>query len=89
MRLRGRRLGVKFRRQHPIGPYIADFCCLERRLVIELDGGEHAGQVRADNARTSFMESYGFRVLRFWNDQMLNDPDAVLERIFTETVIRR
>lgn len=84
MRLRGRQLGVKFRRQHPVGPYIADFCCLECRLIIELDGGQHAEQVRADKARTSYMENHGFRVLRFWSDQILTDTDAVLERIFSE-----
>lgn len=84
MRLRGRRLGVKFRRQHPIGAYIADFCCPERRLIIELDGGQHAVQARADKARTSYMENQGFRVLRFWNDQVLTDIDAVLEQIFSE-----
>jgi len=81
-RLRNRSLvGCKFRRQHPIGPYIADFVCIERRLVIEVDGGQHAAQVEADNSRTAYLESKGFRVVRFWNHQVLTEMDAVLERI--------
>jgi very-short-patch-repair endonuclease len=84
MRLRSRQLGIKFRRQHPIGPYIADFCCLECQLIIELDGGQHAEQARADKARTSYMENHGFHVLRLWNDQVLTNIDAVLEQIFSE-----
>jgi len=81
MRLRGRQLGAKFRRQHRIGPYIADLCCVERRLVVELDGGQHSEQIDADQKRSAFMESHGFRVLRFWNDQVLTDTDGVLEQI--------
>jgi lysyl-tRNA synthetase class 2 len=81
MRLRGRQLGAKFRRQHRIGPYIADLCCVERRLVVELDGGQHSAQIEADQKRSAFMESHGFRVLRFWNDQVLTDTDGVLEQI--------
>ena len=83
MRLRARQLGVKFRRQHPVGPFIVDFCCLERRLVIEVDGGQHTGQAQADEARSEYMESYGFRVLRFWNDQILREIEAVLEQILS------
>jgi len=81
MHLRGRQLGAKFRRQHRIGPYIADLCCVERRLVVELDGGQHSEQSEADQKRSAFMESHGFRVLRFWNDQVLTDTDGVLEQI--------
>ncbi len=84
MRLRDRQLGVKFRRQHSIGPYIADFCCPERRLVVELDGGQHSEQVQADKTRSEYMESQSFRVLRFWNDQVLKETEAVLERILNE-----
>jgi very-short-patch-repair endonuclease len=81
MRLRGRQLGAKFRRQYRIGPYIADLCCVERRLVVELDGGQHSEQVEADRKRTAFMTSRGFRVLRFWNDQVLSEMHGVLEQI--------
>jgi lysyl-tRNA synthetase class 2 len=81
MRLRGRQLAAKFRRQYRIGPYIVDLCCVERRLVIELDGGQHSEQVEADRKRSAFMTSRGFRVLRFWNDQVLCEMEGVLERI--------
>ena len=80
--LRGRRLrGVKFRRQHPIGPYFADFCSIERRLIIELDGDEHAKHEREDEMRSEFMRDRGFRVPRFWNAEVLSDLDAVRNRI--------
>ena len=65
-RLRGRQIcGVKFRRQHPIGPYIVDFCCPDRGLVVELDGGQHAEHTSSDQARTRFLEAEGYRVVRF------------------------
>jgi len=81
-RLRARQLcGAKFRRQHPIGRFIADFCCLEHGLVVELDGGQHAIQVEADQRRSAFLRRRGFRVLRFWDNQVLEDIDAVLEQI--------
>lgn len=85
MRLRGRQLGAKFKRQHRIGPYIADFCSLELRLVIELDGGQHLEQVAADQKRGAYLTSRGFRVLRFWNDQVLKETDAVLDQILCES----
>ena len=85
MRLRGRQLGAKFKRQHRIGPYITDFCCLELRLVIELDGGQHLQQVEADQKRSAYITSRGFRVLRFWNDQVLKETDAVLDLILCES----
>ena len=69
--------GYKFRRQQPIGHYIVDFVCLEQKLVIELDGGQHSQQVDYDLARSEFLASQGFRVLRFWNNQVLKQPDAV------------
>ena len=75
--------GVKFRRQDPIGGFIVDYCWLERRLAIELDGGQHAEQREADEARTQFLEGRGYRVLRFWNEQVLKQPDEVLEQIFS------
>jgi very-short-patch-repair endonuclease len=62
--LRGGRLGLKFRRQHPIPPYIADFCCVSAKLVVELDGSQHSEAT--DRERTRYLESQGWRVLRFW-----------------------
>jgi very-short-patch-repair endonuclease len=73
--------GVKFRCQHPIGSYIVDFCCPTLRLIVELDGGQHAEQNAADQARTCFLESRGYRVLRFWNNQVMTQWDDVLEEI--------
>ena len=72
---------VKFRRQHPIGPYFADFCSIERHLVIELDGSQHADLSHEDEIRTSFLKSRDYRVLRFWNNQVLADVDEVLNAI--------
>ena len=78
--LRGRRfMGLKFKRQKPIGPYIADFVCLEVGLVIEADGGQHGDA--ADARRDKWMEAQGLTVLRFWNHDVLQQTDAVLERI--------
>ncbi|MFV0678837.1 endonuclease domain-containing protein [Ottowia sp.] len=80
--LRDRRLGgFKFRRQRPIGPYFADFACIEAQLVIELDGGQYVEQAAADAQRTRFIEQQDFRVLRFWNHEVLTETEAVLERI--------
>jgi Uncharacterized protein conserved in bacteria len=80
--LRSRQLtGVKFRRQHPIGPFIVDFCCVERALIVELDGGQHAKRNAADERRTRFLERLGYRVLRFWDNDVLVNPVGVLERI--------
>jgi very-short-patch-repair endonuclease len=88
-RLRNRQLAdCKFRRQQVIGPYIADFLCLEPKLIIELDGGQHATQQDQDQQRTRFLESLGYKVLRFWNHEVLNDTDAVLEVIRRAIVIR-
>jgi very-short-patch-repair endonuclease len=79
--LRGRRLeGFKFRRQFPIGRYIADFACEQARLVIELDGSQHADSA-ADIARTAALEASGYLVLRFWNNEALENTDGVLEII--------
>jgi len=81
-RLRARQLsGAKFRRQYPIGAFIADFCYYERRLVIELDGGHHAEHMDADQSRTDFFVSQGYRVLRFWNNEVIENIDGVLEQI--------
>ena len=80
-RLRDRQMGVKFRRQHPIGPYIVDFCCPERRLVVELDGGHHARQREHDARRTEFLAANGYHLLRFWNVDVFANLDGILERI--------
>ena len=72
---------AKFRRQHPIGPYFADFCSIERRLVIELDGSQHADLSQEDENRTAFLKSRDYRMLRFWNDQVLADIEEVLNAI--------
>ena len=81
--LRNRRLAnAKFRRQHVIAPYIVDFYCAERRLVIELDGGQHSEQQDYDQRRDAFLEQKNITVLRFWNHQMLNETEAVLEEIY-------
>lgn len=75
--------GSHFRRQATIGPYYADFACHERRLVIEVDGGGHAEEARviADRARTDFLVSRGYRVMRFWNHDVLKDTEAVMEAV--------
>ncbi|MGJ7612664.1 MULTISPECIES: endonuclease domain-containing protein [unclassified Variovorax] len=80
--LRDRRLSdYKFRRQRSIGPYFADFACLEAKLIVELDGGQHAQAAAYDEDRTRFMHAQGYRVLRFWNNEVLTQTDAVRERI--------
>jgi very-short-patch-repair endonuclease len=80
--LRGRRLnGLKFRRQYPIAGYVADFACVEAKLVIELDGGQHLEQAECDTNRTRKMQVNGYRVLRFWNDDVLLRTEAVLDEI--------
>jgi len=88
--LRGRRLaGLKFKRQHPIGRYVADFACDSARLVIELDGEVHTheDQAAADADRQAALESLGWFVLRFSNDDVLNRPSAVLEAITNQEQI--
>ncbi len=80
--LRGRRLdGHKFRRQVVIEPYIVDFVCLEAKLIIEADGGQHTAQVVDDRSRTEFLESLGYNVMRFWNHEILGNVNEVLEQI--------
>jgi very-short-patch-repair endonuclease len=83
--LRARRLGgYKFRRQHLIHPYIVDFVCLEKKLIIELDGGQHTLQVHYDEVRTTFLQSQGYKVLRFWNNEAIKETRTVLDSIFAE-----
>ncbi len=82
-RLRLRQLaGFKFRRQRPIGPYVCDFVCLEASLVIELDGSQHVMQAAYDEARDRFLRERGYRVLRFWNHDVLARTESVIETIF-------
>jgi len=73
--------GLKFRRQRPAGPFVLDFYCAEQRLVIEVDGGIHDEQREQDAARTAILEQYGYRVVRFRNEEILTDLSAVLARI--------
>ena len=73
--------GHKFRRQQPIGPYIVDFICLETRLIVELDGGQHSNQTASDAERSAWLETQGFRVMRFWNHEVLQNIEAVKESI--------
>jgi len=81
-RLRRRQLnGYKFRRQYPVGPFIADFACIDAGLIVEVDGGQHNEERARDEARTRFLESRGFKVLRFWNNDVLQQTDACLEVI--------
>jgi very-short-patch-repair endonuclease len=80
-RLRSEQLGVKFRRQHPLGPYVLDFACLAPRLVIEVDGSQHLGQASYDARRDAWLIGQGFQVLRFWANEVLSDTDAVVSRI--------
>ncbi len=77
----GRLNGYKFRRQQPMGNYIADFVCISPKLIVEADGGQHMQQAAYDAARTAFLQQQGFTVLRFWNDEILRQTDAVLTKI--------
>jgi very-short-patch-repair endonuclease len=70
--------GHRFRRQVPLGSYVVDFACLEARLIVEVDGGQHGER---DAARTAWLEAQGFRVLRFWNNDVLENTDGVIEAI--------
>ena len=82
LRLRNRQLaGYKFRRQVWLGPYIVDFACWERKLIVELDGGQHVAAASYDEARTQWLEHRGYRVVRFWNNEVLLEIDAVLEAV--------
>ena len=76
--------GTHFRRQVPIGPYVADFACMSVRLIIEVDGSQHASEagLAKDEARTRWLEAEGYRVLRFWNNDLTANMDGVLEKIY-------
>ncbi len=77
-------VGCKFRRQEQIGHFIVDFVCYKKALVIEADGGQHAVEQEKDAQRTAWLNSQGFRVLRFWNNEILTNIDGVMERILEE-----
>ena len=86
-RLRNRQLeDYRFRRQHPVGRYIVDFVCLQARLVIELDGGQHNEDeaIERDAERTAWLEQEGFRVIRFWNHEVFENLDGVLDVVYFE-----
>ena len=72
----------KFRRQHPYGNYVLDFVCLEAKLVIEVDGGQHQDQIDYDIKRTLWLEQHGFQVLRFWNNEVLDNLEDVLDVVW-------
>ena len=81
--LRARRLGgFKFKRQWWLGPFVVDFCCLERRLIVEVDGGQHS--VESDARRTAQLNAMGFRVVRFWNNDVLQNTEGVLTALLNE-----
>ncbi|HGE69288.1 TPA: endonuclease domain-containing protein [Candidatus Poribacteria bacterium] len=80
--LRGRQLdSLKFRRQHPLGNYIVDFICLEKKIIIEIDGGQHATSKEYDEERDRWLNNQGFKVLRFWNNDVIKNIDGVIEVI--------
>ena len=77
--LRSRQLnGYKFKRQAPIGNYIVDFVCSSAKLIIEIDGGQHQEQLEYDSIRTAYLESSGYKVVRYWNNEVLTDIESVL-----------
>ncbi len=75
-------LGNKFRKQVPIGPYIADFVCFEKKMIVEIDGGQHKAQEGYDQKRTEFFQSRGFQVIRFWNNDVLTNIEGVTKRLY-------
>jgi very-short-patch-repair endonuclease len=81
-RLRNREFcGHKFRRQVPIGPYVVDFLCKASRLIVEVDGGQHANQVHDDAARDTYLRGQGYQIVRFWNNEVLGNLNGVLESL--------
>jgi very-short-patch-repair endonuclease len=73
--------GVRFRRQHAIGPFISDFCAPRKKLIIELDGSQHLEQKEYDKERTDYLESQGYKVIRFWNNDVMNNSESVIVSI--------
>jgi len=81
--------GFKFRRQHPIGPFFADFACRECKLIVEVDGETHLGRETRDARRTDYLQAQGWLVLRFWNTEVYDELEAVLETIYRACEARR
>lgn len=77
-RIRNDQLGVTFRRQHAVGNFIPDFVCIERKLILELDGSQHLEQKEYDDERTRFLEAEGYKVIRFWNNDVMKNMDGVI-----------
>lgn len=86
-KLRSRQFEVKFVRQFPIGPFVADFACRSAHLVIELDGGQHNREIDAN--RTALIEAHGYRVIRFWNNDVIENLEGVCEAIVNELALGR
>ena len=83
--LRGDKLNnINFRRQHAIGNYVVDFCSIKQKIIIELDGSQHLEQTERDDERTRYLQSQGYKVIRFWNNAVMNDINAVIEVILDE-----
>ena len=83
--IRDRRLdGHKFKRQYLVGGYITDFVCIERMLIIELDGGQHSETTEYDTKRSAVLQSHGFRVLRVWNAEIFTNMEGVIDAVLSE-----
>ena len=80
-RIRRDQLGVTFRRQHAVGNFIPDFVCIEKKLIIELDGSQHLEQQEYDEERTKYLNSLGYKVIRFWNNDVMKNMDGVIAAI--------
>ena len=82
--LRNRELtGWKFRRQHPFGPFIVDFVCIKKKLIIEVDGSQHVNRLWLDAKRSEYLKGRGYRILRFWDNEVLREGNSVLEVILS------
>jgi very-short-patch-repair endonuclease len=81
--------GVRFRRQFPLGRYIVDFACFDARLIVEVDGGQHAAQQEADQKRQQWLATQGYKVIRFWNNDVLANTEAVVGEIQRAVIGRR
>ncbi|MBT3313853.1 MAG: endonuclease domain-containing protein [Anaerolineae bacterium] len=76
--LKKNQLGFRFRRQHAIGNFIVDFCCIKKKIIVELDGSQHLDLQEYDEDRTKYLKSRGYRVIRFWNNDVMNDTEGVI-----------
>jgi len=85
--LRDKRLGgIKFKRQQPLGPYIVDFCSFESKVIIELDGGQHAKEAEKEAKRTRYLSERGYKVIRFWDNEVLSSVEAVQEVLLEKLI---